>query len=275
MHPSCLPSFQELNNMLLSCLYQCLSTREKFKASLERIHTKPEQLLQIIWDYTNGNFNPVECFQYTIPNKNHYLLAELINQGINCIVTPNFDPCLEKVLEKRHIDFEFFDKIQSESKEAEDLIQSIKGKKVTIWKPHGGCREMQTLCYTRTKVAKLCNSQYLREIFSYIIQNYNMLFLGYSGYDDDFSLSYMKIFQILKGRLYGMLALEFGKKSQCMQSIARTYTYLAIADAKHGKRETAIQKFRKSYEIHKQIGEGLGYFYTALEECEIDISQIH
>lgn len=69
-------------------------------------------------------------------------------------------------------------------------------------------------------------------------------------------------------------ALELGRKSKSMQSIARTYTYLAIADAKHGKRERAIQKFRKSYGIHKQIGEGLGYFYTTVDECEINISQV-
>ena len=42
-----------------------------------------------------------------------------------------------------------------------------------------------SLCYTRTKVAKLSNSSYLCEIFSYIINNFNVLFLGYSGYDDD------------------------------------------------------------------------------------------
>lgn len=186
MYPTCLPSFQELNNQLLSCLEECLSTRENFQTSLKRIHTKPEQLLQIIWDSTDGNFNPVECFQYATPNRNHYLLAELINQGINCIVTPNFDPCLERALEKRKICFDLFDKIPSASKEANELIRAIKGKKVTIWKPHGDCREPQTLCYTRTKVAKLSNSRYLREIFSYIIKNYNMLFLGYSGYDDDF-----------------------------------------------------------------------------------------
>jgi len=186
MSPSCLPSFQDLNNALLSNLYQSTSMGQNLQSVMGNINTKPEQLLQIIWDYTNGQFNPVECFQYTSPNRNHHLIAELVAQGVSCIVTPNFDPCLEKALEKRQVSFKVFNKVPSTSDEANYLFESIKKKETLIWKPHGDCREPQTLCYTRKKVAKLSNSRYLREIFSYIIENYHLIFLGYSGYDDDF-----------------------------------------------------------------------------------------
>lgn len=186
MSPSCLPSFQDLNSALLSNLYQSTSIGQNLQSMMGNINTKPEQLLQIIWDYTNGQFNPVECFQYTSPNRNHHLIAELVAQGVNCIVTPNFDPCLEKALEERQISFNVFNRVPSTSDEANLLLESIKKKETLIWKPHGDCREPQTLCYTREKVAKLSNSRYLWDIFSYIIENYHLIFLGYSGYDDDF-----------------------------------------------------------------------------------------
>ncbi len=186
MPPTSLPSFQELNTALLSNLCQSVSESRSVQTHLKSIHTKPEQLLQIIWDYTNGAFNPIQCFQYASPNKNHDLIASLAAQGVHCIVTPNFDPCLEKALNARKIPFEFYNQTPSTEADAAHLFHSIKSETTVIWKPHGDCRDPQTLCYTRTKVSKLSNSKYLRAIFSYIIENYHVLFLGYSGYDDDF-----------------------------------------------------------------------------------------
>lgn len=185
MPPSSLPSFQELNNALLLNLCNSTSKYEELQSCFKKIDTKPEQLLQIIWDYTNGGFNPIESFQHALPNQNHHLIAELIAQGINCIVTPNFDSCIEKALDKRHITYELFNRTPITNQETHHLLSYIKSKKIVIWKPHGDCRQPETLCYTRTKVAKLSNSCYLREVLSYIIQNYYLLFLGYSGYDDD------------------------------------------------------------------------------------------
>lgn len=100
----------------------------KLATYFKKNNTKPEQLLQIIWDYTNGRFNPVECFQHALPNQNHHLIAELVAEGINCIITPNFDSCLERALEARHIDFEFFNRTPSTNSEADHLLSSIKGK---------------------------------------------------------------------------------------------------------------------------------------------------
>lgn len=186
MHPCGLPSFRELNDALLAHLYQDVAADQSLPAALKGIHTKPEQLLQIIWDYTDGSFNPVECFQNVVPNRNHHLIAELVEQGAACIVTPNFDPCLEKALEKKKLPFQLFHQTPDTEAEAGRLLNAIKGGKPVIWKPHGDCRKPESLCYTRTKVARLSNSRHLRDIFSYIIQHYHMLFLGYSGYDDDF-----------------------------------------------------------------------------------------
>lgn len=184
--PSFLPSFQALNDEILLNLYQSHKNRNDTEKYVTDIHIKPEQLLQIVWDYTNGTLNPVECFQFAQPNINHYLIAELISEGVQCIITPNFDPCLEKAMDEQNISYNMFNRIPSSNEEANLLLNAIKLKKTVLWKPHGDSREKESLCYTRTKVAKLSNSTYLYEIFSYIINNFNMLFLGYSGYDDDF-----------------------------------------------------------------------------------------
>lgn len=41
---------------------------------------------------------------------------------------------------------------------------------------------------------------------------------------------------------YGMQALEFGRAAGSLQNIAPSYSYLAVADAMHGKRKDAIQR---------------------------------
>lgn len=186
LSPSRLPSFQELNQELLLNLSRSTTGGEQLLPVLRDIHVKPELLLQILWDHTDGCFNPVECFQMAEPNQNHHLIAELAAQGVGCVITPNFDPCLEKALQERHISFTFFPEIPANDREAKRLLSSIKDGRTVVWKPHGDCERPQTLCYTKTKVAKLRNSRHLRELLFYIIQNYHLLFLGYSGYDDDF-----------------------------------------------------------------------------------------
>lgn len=184
--PSSLPSFQALNDEILLNLYQSDKARYTTEKYITDIHIKPEQLLQILWDYTSGYLNSVECFQYAQPNINHYLIAQLISEGTKCIVTPNFDPCIEKAMDIKNISYDLYNRIPNTKEEADRLLNAIKLEKTVLWKPHGDCREKESLCYTRTKVAKLSNSCYLNEIFSYIINNYNILFLGYSGFDDDF-----------------------------------------------------------------------------------------
>lgn len=184
--PSCLPSFQELNQELLLNLSWSTTGGEQLLPVLRDIHVKPELLLQILWDHTDGCFNPVECFQMAEPNQNHHLIAELAAQGVSCVITPNFDPCLEKALQERHIPFTLFPEIPANDRDAKRLLSSIRDSRTVVWKPHGDCERPQTLCYTKTKVAKLRNSRHLRELLFYIIQNYHLLFLGYSGYDDDF-----------------------------------------------------------------------------------------
>lgn len=184
MEPTCLPSFQTLNGELMHNLYES-GSKERCK-SIADIHVKPEQLLQLIWDYTNDKFNPVKSFQFTQPNRNHQLIAQLVAEGVNCIVTPNFDSCIEKALASRSLPYHLFTKTPETKEEADILLHSINSNHTTIWKPHGDCQIEESLCYTRTKVAQLSNSRYLQELFSHIVRNYHLLFLGYSGYDDDF-----------------------------------------------------------------------------------------
>ncbi len=184
--PTCLPSFKELNCELLSILLNRTSMKEKVQTAIQGINTKPEHLLQIIWDYTNGQFNPVESFDNSLPNINHTLIATLVANGASCIITPNFDQCIESALDGKQIKYKLFNKTPTTKNESNCLLRMIRDNRFFVWKPHGDSKTPETLCYTRTKVAKLNCSTYLRDIFSYVLKNYHVIFLGYSGYDDDF-----------------------------------------------------------------------------------------
>lgn len=186
MHPSCLPSFKDLNDCIIRELCKSISATTYRAIPFDKINMKPEQLLQITWDYTNGNINLVESFGYANPNANHQLIAELAVQGMKCIITTNFDRCLEKSLSERNVAYEVYTKVPTTDSEKSRLLKALDQEhKVLLWKPHGDCLDPSTLCYTTTQVAKLSNSIYLKDVLQYIIDRFNMIFLGYSGYDDD------------------------------------------------------------------------------------------
>ncbi|MCE1169281.1 MAG: SIR2 family protein [Sphingobacteriia bacterium] len=182
--PTNLPSFYSLRDYLIDALF-CRFSCPTDVNNLE-IDTKPELLLQIIWEYLNDDVNPISGFKNALPNENHYNIANTCNSGVKLIITTNFDQCIEIALNDFQIDFTVYYKSPSNQEEVEELISLIvKSKKVVIWKPHGDCEHIETLCYTIHHVAKLSVSKYLKIIYEYILSKYDILTLGYSGYDDD------------------------------------------------------------------------------------------
>jgi hypothetical protein len=182
--PSSLPSFYQLRDFITSSLFDNIP-----KIGIDytfNIQTKPELLLQIIWEYFGIKVNPINGFKYASPNKNHYLISNICKNGVRFIITTNFDQCIEKALSDSNLEYHVYHKSPSNDTELNELKQLIKDEdKILIWKPHGDCCHTETLCYTIEQVARLNVSKFLKSIYEYILDNFNLLTLGYSGYDDD------------------------------------------------------------------------------------------
>lgn len=185
--PSSLPSFRQLNNELINCLLMDVKDNDILALAnlAQSINIKPEYLLQIIWNYTDGNFNPIKSFNIAIPNINHLHIAYLHSKGVRFFITTNFDKCIEKAFDMLKITYKLFSHNPNDKTGVENIITALQKRETIIWKPHGDCTDPKTLCFTMTNVAKMLNSKELKSIFNYTTMNYDILFLGYSGYDDD------------------------------------------------------------------------------------------
>lgn len=183
-YPCNLPSFYRMRDFITETLYQNIP-HIKMK-HIDNIQTKPEMLLQIIWEYFDKKINPLKGFEHAPSNINHFIISNICKKGVRFIITTNFDRCIEKALEEQHIGYKIFYKSPSCEAEVNVLKQMISDEhQVFIWKPHGDCLHTETLCYTIEQVARLNVSKHLRSVYEFILQRYNLLTLGYSGYDDD------------------------------------------------------------------------------------------
>lgn len=182
--PCGLPSFYEMRDFIIETL--CQNIPQIKVEYVDRIQTKPEILLQILWEYFGNGINPLKGFEYAQININHRIISNICKKGIRFIITTNFDRCIEKALDEQNIKYEIFYKSPSNEAETNKLMQLINDEqRLVIWKPHGDCLHTETLCYTVKQVARLKVSKYLKLAYDFILQKFNLLTLGYSGYDDD------------------------------------------------------------------------------------------
>lgn len=186
--PTSLPSFLTLRNRLIKYLFDGIHGLDSYKEELLNTRTKPELILQIIWEGMGAKINPISGFQHAPSNINHHYIASLCNMGVRIIVTTNFDQCLEKALEHYGIRYKVIVGTPQNEEEYLNVKENIvnKSNDVLIWKPHGDVEKPNSLCYTIEQVAKLNNSIYLKHLYELLLSSYNFLMLGYSGYDDDF-----------------------------------------------------------------------------------------
>jgi hypothetical protein len=184
--PTRLPSFQELRDETLAGLIQGLELEDLSKDRVSQITTKPELLLQTMWDYYGETVNPIEGFGNVPPNENHHLIAAACSRGVRLVITTNFDRCIERALETHNIAFTVYPHTPADEQEALQLQKLLTTRSsVLVWKPHGDCGIPKTLCYTIEKVAQLNSSKFLRSMLQIVLGKYNLMTLGYSGYDDD------------------------------------------------------------------------------------------
>lgn len=186
--PTSLPSFISLRNEIIKLLFNDITEFDEYLNELLNTPTKPELILQTIWDYFGHTVNPIRGFADSSPNINHHYISLLCKSGVKIIITTNFDNCIEKSLDYNGIKYIVKAGTPNNESEYKDIFNCITANldQVIIWKPHGDVLSPESLCYTIEQVAKLNNSKYLKRLYSLLISKYNFLFLGYSGYDDDF-----------------------------------------------------------------------------------------
>lgn len=182
--PSCLPSFYRMRDFIMETLLQ--NVPQVKKEYYLGVQTKPELLLQILWEYFGNQLNPIKGFENAPANLNHYIISNICKKGVRFIITTNFDRCIEKALIDSNISYKVFYKSPSNQSELDELKYLINDNNcIVIWKPHGDCIHNDTLCYTIEQVARLNVSKYLKQIYEFVLNRFNLLTLGYSGYDDD------------------------------------------------------------------------------------------
>ena len=186
--PSSLPSFLNLRNTLIKYLFNGLCDLNSCKDELLETRTKPELILQTIWEYMGNKINPISGFQFAVPNLNHHYIALLCSMGVRIIVTTNFDKCIEGALDYYKFKYKVIVGAPQNEKDffcIKKIFES-KSDEVVVWKTHGDVEIVDSLCYTIEQVAKLNNSIYVKQIYELLLSSHNFLMLGYSGYDDDF-----------------------------------------------------------------------------------------
>ncbi len=123
---------------------------------------------------------PISFFEDASPNKNHYIIAELVRDGlVDTILTTNFDLAFEKAFEELKIPYNV---IIKES----DYSYVNKDTQVSIIKLHGTItkikpqEKVQVLIENVGKPFTFNKYNYLEKI----LQENDLLVLGYSGRDD-------------------------------------------------------------------------------------------
>ena len=147
---------------LLDKLYQVIYEN---CASLERV-IPPEMVYDAIYEYGGKKvFAALECLKSNSPNRNHKILAALLDRGfIDRLVTTNFDSLIE----------------QSLSEGSRDSSGDMR-----IWKIHGDIRRPLSMVTTMRRVGQTAFDEDLVKDLKELLDGSHVIFIGYSGLDPD------------------------------------------------------------------------------------------
>jgi NAD-dependent SIR2 family protein deacetylase len=184
-----LPLGNALRDVVLRNLYQEYPSFDhvnKFRASFypDQKNILLEMVLQQVGqrlghdginDFLKPFFNKVKE-----PSLSHELLASLVEKRfISLILTTNFDNLIEEALKREKVDF----RVLSERAECVSIDKEL-NKDVIIWKLHGTIEDPRSLAATEQDVLHF--PQKTQDALRFLLQNYNIVFVGYSMNDLDF-----------------------------------------------------------------------------------------
>lgn len=162
---------------------------------------RPEVLLQLIYQiHGNKTLDFYKVLDGGVPNFNHYFLALCILKG-HCIITPNVDNLIEKACDELGISYETIyisqnESIKSHVRSYQDIVNDKNAAKFNskIFKFHGSIestsenilQRYESIRFTLNRLG-LGLDKYMSEVIEDVIQERNVVFLGYSG-NDHFSV---------------------------------------------------------------------------------------
>lgn len=177
---------EESKNILLY-----LSNSERYNKQNTGDFLRFEGLMQILQDSVDPNLNILDCLgDCNVPNMYHYVLAFLISQG-HSVLTTNFDTLIELACQKLGVDYYAFITDNDFKKYFHDKHP------YPLFKLHGSLKKIEGKEWVDSKysIKATLNSvgrsgeqmQFepgKKHVLNLILQNLDLVVIGYSGYDD-------------------------------------------------------------------------------------------
>lgn len=184
-----LNSGMPLANQYLKYIFTHSGYTDKYAQEIINYHLPFETWLKLYIDYNdylNNHYYLLDVFSASevLPNKNHFLIADLVLKGvINDVYTTNFDLLLEKAFEdrglKRSVDYEVFYNEQD--------FENVNACKLPrIIKLHGSAEDYNSIRITIDKVSSRTNVNYRKNVIEAMVsknEDEKLLILGYSCSD--------------------------------------------------------------------------------------------
>ncbi|TSC54338.1 MAG: hypothetical protein LiPW30_699 [Parcubacteria group bacterium LiPW_30] len=194
--PAGLPGWSQLRDYTLEAIASKNSLLCQYLPILKSIpifgdtNTKsipPELVASKIVENCTGYF---ECFRALAegePNANHRYIAKMVKAGhLKYIITTNFDLFLERALSDEGIPFQVYRTKQEFAAFSEDIFPTH------LLKLHGCISKPETITATVGQQLKGLSSE-KATILELLLTRYCFMFFGYSGYDLQFNLDYLRI----------------------------------------------------------------------------------
>lgn len=196
--PSNLPSWWEYNKKLIAqiktrALELCPGAADILEC-IDVENKLPVQCIsQLVVSQGAGEsyFPLLELLNGTVPNANHFALAELARQGVlKAVVTTNFDTLIETAFRIKAVPL--YTAVQKENYYEAEQVAECK-----LFKIHGSVHDSASLIDTVAQKAVGLSAE-KRLIVESIFTGSNILVIGFSGADLDFDLDYIPLARALE-----------------------------------------------------------------------------
>ena len=197
--PSNLPSWWEYNKKLIvqiktEALKLCPEAADILECIDEENKLPVQCISQLIVSQGAGEsyFPLLELLNGTVPNANHYALAELARQCVlKAVVTTNFDTLIEAAFRDKAVPL--YTVVQKEN-----YYEAAQAAGCKLFKIHGSVHDSASLIDTVSQKAIGLSAE-KRLILENIFSGSDILAIGFSGADLDFDLDYIPLARALEG----------------------------------------------------------------------------
>ncbi|MFX1536781.1 MAG: SIR2 family protein [Promethearchaeota archaeon] len=203
--PSSLPSWKELNFLIVSALCHRIDTyldrpgytnplREVIDARRNANLFPPDYQSQILEENSGEHyFRALQSLDLEVFNSAHEGIIWLAKHGIvSAIVTTNFDRLLERACDAYNVQYEVAYEPKTYERALQSLQQDSPDTPLQILKIHGCVQDLHSLIDT-LKQRLLGRNVYLERSLSYLLEKYLCLYVGFSAADLESDSNYLQL----------------------------------------------------------------------------------